>query len=102
MRQWILRGLSAVAVLYLGFLAFIYAGMKQEPEVFAGMVAKLPMPAMMLFPFETFWRSARAGRLQVGDAAPTFPLIPARGGEAVTLASMWAERPLVLVFGSYT
>ena len=41
------------------------------------------------------------GILQVGDPAPSLPLAVAGGGE-MQLADLWAEKPLVLVFGSYT
>ena len=41
------------------------------------------------------------GTLQVGDAVPDLTLV-AYDGSPVRLAGLWAEKPLVLVFGSCT
>lgn len=41
------------------------------------------------------------GILQVGEPAPDLPLALVDGGEA-RLSDLWATKPLVLVFGSYT
>ena len=41
------------------------------------------------------------GRLQVGDQAPDLELAR-HGGGTVRLSSLWARKPLVLVFGSCT
>jgi len=46
----------------------------QAPAQFAGTMAKMPVQAMMLFPFETLWTRARAGPVVVGDPAPDFQL----------------------------
>ncbi len=40
--------------------------------------------------------------LRAGDDAPDFTLSPPGGGEPFTLSSMRGERPVALVFGSYT
>jgi len=45
---------------------------------------------------------AREGTLQVGDAAPIVPLHPLDGGAPRPLASYLGDRPLVLIFGSFT
>ncbi len=42
------------------------------------------------------------GILQVGNAAPELTLARVGEGDPVTLSSLYAERPVVLVFGSYT
>jgi len=60
------------------------------------------MPAFFLFPFETMWSQARRGHLNVGDAAPDFTVKTLDTRTPVSLASFWATRPVVLVFGSYT
>ena len=65
-------------------------------------MAGLPMPAYFLFPFETMWSDARKGTLHPGDAAPNLTVKKLDGQVPVELASLWAERPVVLVFGSYT
>ena len=41
------------------------------------------------------------GSLQVGDLAPDLGLTVV-GGETMNLSELWAGRPLVLTFGSYT
>ncbi len=41
-------------------------------------------------------------RLFVGDAAPDFALRPLDGGRTVRLSQFKGDRPVVLVFGSYT
>lgn len=40
--------------------------------------------------------------LKVGDAAPDFTLPPPCAGDRQTLSKLYAKRPVVLVFGSYT
>ena len=42
-----------------------------------------------------------ADRLTVGDSVPPLTAYTL-GGQPVALASLWAQRPAVLVFGSYT
>ena len=55
-----------------------------------------------MLPFKPLWMSARAGRLQIGDTAPDFSLAPVHGGRRVTLSEQYRQKPVVLVFGSYT
>jgi peroxiredoxin len=45
---------------------------------------------------------ARAGTLQVGDAAPDFSLQKLDHTGSVQLSAMVKQQPVVLVFGSYT
>lgn len=102
MKQKWVRVLGGLALLYAAFLGGIFAAMKQEPEQFANLVAKMPMPAMMLFPFESFWSAARAGALSPGQAAPDFFLYTADRKGQVRMSSHEHKQPVVLVFGSYT
>ena len=60
-----------------------------------------PVP-FLLFPFETMWKHARAGTLHNGDAAPDFRLPLLDGSSSVELSSFRGNRPVVLIFGSYT
>ena len=56
-------------------------------------------------PFKPLWMSARSGSLQIGDRAPDFtlPELPVLNeGRLVTLSAEYAQRPVVLIFGSYT
>ena len=46
--------------------------------------------------------SARADSLKVGDEAPGFALETWERDATVTLGSFRGERPVVLIFGSYT
>jgi len=76
--------------------------MHQPPEVFGHVMARMPMPAYFLFPFETMWMQARHGQLNAGDQAPDFTVKTLDTKTPMQLASVWSEKPVVLVFGSYT
>lgn len=82
----------------------LFAVMRQSPDRFARVMARIPGPvAFLVLPFETLWTHARAGRLQVGDPAPDFSLTKLDKGASVQLSALTAQRqPVVLVFGSYT
>jgi len=66
------------------------------------MMARMPTPAYFLFPFETMWIHARKGSLSVGDIAPSLQVKTLDAKAPLQLASLWADKPIVLVFGSYT
>jgi hypothetical protein len=91
-------GLAGVYLLLLGGLA---VAMRQPPAVFGRVMSHVPGPMFLLFPFETLWRSARAGDLDPGEAAPDFSL-PTLDRTARVRLSELRGRPVVLVFGSYT
>jgi hypothetical protein len=98
-------GIAAIVlvVVYLAFGSYIWWAMNQSPETFGRVMAKMPGPVpFLLFPFETFWMRARAGHLQVGDAAPDFSLLKLDKSERVQLSALNQQQPVVLVFGSYT
>ena len=82
----------------------LYRVMRQSPESFARVMAKIPGPVpFLLLPFETLWMRARAGALPVGSPAPDFSLTKLDKTAQVQLSSLTAQnRPVVLVFGSYT
>jgi peroxiredoxin len=66
-------------------------------------MARMPGPVpFLIFPFETTWTHARAGRLQVGDPAPDFSLLKVDKTDRVQLSALNQRQPVVLVFGSYT
>jgi hypothetical protein len=88
--------------MYLSLCAGFYWAMSQPPDVFGRIMAKTPLPVMMVLPFETLWTSARAGRLKPGDPAPDFRLPTLDHKATVQLSSFRGSRPVVLVFGSYT
>jgi len=94
--------LAILAAMHATLSAGMYWAMRQPPDTFGRLVAKLPFPLMMVLPFETMWNSARAGSLRPGDAAPDFRLPTLDHKATVQLSSFRGARPVVLVFGSYT
>ena len=92
----------AVVCCYAGFLVFVGWAMRQRPETFGRIMSRVPMLAMLMFPFETMWTRARAGSVVVGDNAPDFTLPTLDHKSRVELASFRGKQPVVLVFGSYT
>jgi hypothetical protein len=93
-----------IAALWAVSCVALYRVMRQPPEHFAQVMAKIPGPVpFLLLPFETLWMRARAGALQVGSPAPDFSLTKLDKTAQVQLSSLTAQnRPVVLVFGSYT
>jgi hypothetical protein len=103
MRKFLVPFLIVVVLVYASFAAFIWRAMRQPPETFARVMAKMPAPVVfLLLPFETLWTHARAGNLHPGDAAPDFSLMKLDKSETIQLSSLTARQPVVLVFGSYT
>ncbi len=98
----------AVAVVVYGLIVLSFlAAMYQPPERFSRIMAlvanaRLMMPLMLAVPFEPLWMVARAGHLRVGDMAPDFQLPTVDKSSVVRLSSFRHEKPVVLVFGSYT
>lgn len=76
--------------------------MRQPPDAFGRVMKHVPMPMMLVLPFETLWNQARGGRLHPGDMAPDFTLPRLDHTDQVRLSSFRGSRPVVLVFGSYT
>ena len=83
----------------------LFAAMWLPPSDFAAAIGKVPRPLlffMPVIPFESLWNIARAGALRVGDPAPDFDLPRQDKSGRVKLSDHFGERPVVLVFGSYT
>jgi hypothetical protein len=97
-----LRISAALALIYAALVALLAIAMRQPPDTFGAIMAKMPGMAFMVLPFEHLWMSARAGRLTAGQAAPDFTLHTVDGAAEVRLSSFRGEKPVVLVFGSYT
>ena len=89
-------------VAYVVFLTGMFVVMCQPPQRFGQIMAYVPMPALMLLPFEPMWNVARGGATRVGEMAPDFVLPTVDRKSHVSLASFRGQRPVVLVFGSYT
>ena len=97
-----LKVLVALAIVYAVIVGGLALAMRQPPDKFGAIMAKVPGIAFAVLPFQTLWMNARAGHLQVGDAAPDFTLKTLDGAAQVSLSSFRGRRPVVLVFGSYT
>jgi hypothetical protein len=95
---------AVLVVVWVLACGALFAVMRQPPETFGRVMARVPGPvAFLVLPFETLWIRARAGSLQVGDAAPDFSLTKLDKSAQVRLSEFSAHRqPVVLVFGSYT
>jgi len=102
-RKIMLGCFAALTIAYASFGSYIWWAMRQPPEVFGRVMARMPGPVVfLLFPFETFWLQARAGTVHVGDPAPDFTLSKLDKTASVHLAELNRQGPVVLVFGSYT
>jgi hypothetical protein len=89
-------------VAWIGFLFAVNRAMHKSPEQFGHFMSKLPMPAYFVIPFETLWSRARKGTINVGDQVPDFNLPTQDKSGYVRLSSFHGQKPVVLVFGSYT
>ena len=94
-----------LVVAYLALVGGLFAAMRQPPAVFGrimAIMARMPSVAFVRLPFKPLWMAARAGHLAVGDPAPDFSLESVDRKARVQLSSHRGQRPVVLVFGSYT
>jgi hypothetical protein len=94
--------LAGLISLYLAGAAVIYIAMLLPPERFGAILSVVPMSVAAIFPFQRMWILARSGKLAVGDPAPDFVLPAVDHSHTVQLSAEWRERPVVLIFGSYT
>jgi hypothetical protein len=101
-RQTLVAAAAVCALLWLSAVAGLYAAMRQPPETFGAIMSRMPQVAMMVLPFKQLWMCARAGHLRIGDRAQDFSLRPLHGNERVTLSHQYRDKPVVLIFGSYT
>jgi len=101
-KRWLLAAALVFGWAWVVFLGYVDWAMHQPPEVFGHVMARMPMPAYFLLPFETMWTNARKGSLNIGDNAPDFQVKTLEAETPVQLSSLWADRPVVLVFGSFT
>ena len=100
-RILMLAGAVTIAA-HLALTASLYWAMRQTPDRFGRVMKHVPMPMMLVLPFETLWMHARAGAVQAGDLAPDFRLPTLDHKSTVELASFRGSQPVVLIFGSYT
>lgn len=101
--KWLARGVVLLAVVYAVFFGTVTAAMLQQPERFGQVMRHLPAALVWrALPARHMWLWARKGSLTEGDPAPDFTLSTHTGTGQVTLSSHRGQRPVVLVFGSYT
>ena len=100
--KWMGIVVGGAALLYGILCVGIYAAMRQPPERFGAVMSKVPMVGMMVLPFRPLWMSARRGSLRNGDPAPDFELPTLDRSRTVKLSAECREKPVVLIFGSYT
>ena len=94
--------LACLFVLWAGFVTFLWRAMHRSPEAFARVMSHMPWEVFLVVPFETLWTRARAGAVQVGDAAPDFSLTKLDKSGTVRLLELNKTQPVVMIFGSYT
>jgi hypothetical protein len=103
MRKLIALTLAGLVLLYVVLCGGLFAAMRQPPERFGVIMKHVPETvAFVVLPFRRFWMVARAGNLNIGDAAPDFSLPSTDHSHVVNLASEYRTKPVVLIFGSYT
>ena len=101
--KWLLRGLVALAAVYAIFFGAVLLAMLQPPERFGRVIKHLPAPLVWgALPAPRMWLWARKGDLKEGSQAPDFTLSTHDHASRVSLSSHRGQRPVVLVFGSYT
>jgi hypothetical protein len=94
---------AAVLAVYVLFAGVVLVAMMQPPVRFGQFMKHVPMALVWgVVPGPRLWMWARRGTLQVGDTAPDFTLPTYDHKQQVTLSSFRGNRPVVLVFGSYT
>lgn len=101
-----LRLVAAVFVAAIGIWVFVsallFVAMRQTPARFGAVMSYVPPVAMLVLPFRPLWMVARAGTLGVDDLAPDFSLPVLNSDQQVRLSDILKQKPVVLVFGSYT
>ena len=101
--KWLIRGVVALVAVYVIFFSAVLLAMLQPPERFGQVVKHLPAPLVWgALPAPRMWLWARKGDLKEGSPAPDFTLSSHDHASRVTLSSHRGQRPVVLVFGSYT
>lgn len=99
--KWIPRIALALLTAYLALLAALFAVM-HRPIAFGRVMAHVPGPAVRAIPFKRLWLVARAGGLKVGGPAPDF-ILPTSDKKSYVKLSAWrGQKPVILIFGSYS
>ena len=94
---------AAVGVgLYVAITAVFFVVMSQTPEKIARTMMHVPWAACRVFPLRMVWMRARSGSVEQGEMAPDFSLESPDHKSHFQLSSLRGQKPVVLVFGSYT
>ena len=103
MMKWFGRAIVVAVAAYFLLAASVTAAMLQPPARFGQIMRYLPAPLVWgVLPGPRIWMWARGGALAEGQQAPDFTLRTSDGTGSVTLSAHRGQRPVVLVFGSYT
>jgi flagellar basal body-associated protein FliL len=102
MKRILIIVVAALVVLYGAAVAYTYTAMCKSPAEFSEWINGQRKPMLAVVPFEPLWARARGGDLNVGDMAPDFDLETTDHSLRVRLSEFRGDRPVVLVFGSYT
>lgn len=94
--------LICLFVLWAAFVGFIWHAMHKPPDQFGRVMMHMPWEVFLVVPFETLWTRARAGSVNIGDAAPDFSLAKLDHSGTVQLSQLDKLQPVVMIFGSYT
>ena len=94
--------LCIVFVTWLGLVDYIWRAMHRTPEQFGHVMMHMPWEVFLVVPFETMWTRARAGSVNIGDAAPDFTLTKLDKTGSIQLSALDHAQPVVMIFGSYT
>ena|SRR5579864_3433626 len=105
--KWWKKILAGLVAAYLLLAAVVWVVVSLPPARFAAIMAKLPTSEtpgvlFMVIPIGPLMMLARAGHLKPGDMAPDFRLPVLHSQETVQLASFRGQKPVALIFGSYT
>jgi len=101
--RWVVFGLLGLATSYIALFTVVLSAMLGSPHRFGLFMKHMPGVVVWgVLPAARMWLWARRGELVPGMAAPDFTLERQGHGPRVTLSSFRGQRPVVLVFGSYT
>lgn len=105
--RWFKRIAIGFVAVYLCITAIAWLVVSLPPAQFAKVMSKLPTsekPGLLFLvvPIGPLMGLARAGHLKAGDLAPDFHLRKLHSAEIVELASFRGQKPVALIFGSYT
>ncbi len=93
--------IGLIAAVYVMLLACVMVYLR-TPEGIEKLMANVPRGVVQGFPWRRIYLLAREGSLQVGDPAPDFHLEQRGKSPEVRLSSFENQKPVVLVFGSFT